>query len=160
MEAPVATVLAFLLVFPEQRPPDFSLLLPFIRVGYSHIPRRNCSLPNTFHYLPRCAFFSTTPFPCHNFKLFALRHQPFIVVLLTQIDCVGFSTFLSQYRMAFSLHRLSHQQVAPRGSPKTLGAKPISSASSWRIAKVSRTQSCVSSDSTRITFLFGPALAS
>ena len=38
------------------------------RVKYSHIPRRNCALPITFHSLPRCAFFSTVPLHCRNFS--------------------------------------------------------------------------------------------
>ena len=68
--------------------------------------------PITFHSLPRCAFFSTTPFPLPQFQwLFALLHQLFIVALLTQTG--------------FSLHRLSHQQMAPRGSSRALGTKPI-----------------------------------
>ena len=46
-----------------------------------------------------CAFFSTTSIPFPWFQsLFALLHKFCIAALLTQIDCVGFSTFFNHHR--------------------------------------------------------------
>ena len=103
---PVAADLVIVLAFPAPHPP-----LPFSRVKYSHISLINCSFHIIVHILP------TTALHCHEFVLgLPLLHHLLVVSLLTQINCVGFSTFFNhtldancQYVTAFSLQRLSQK---------------------------------------------------
>ena len=78
--------------FPEQRPLVFVLLLPFqeqnidtFHVSSVHFPSPSISFRDALlHY--------ASPLPQFQW-LFTLLRQFFIIALLTQIDCVGFTTF-------------------------------------------------------------------
>ena len=106
----------------------------------------------------RCLFHHCLPLPRLQWHL-ALCRQPFVVTLLIQVDRVGFLTLIDNNRSKLpeSEGLVTALIVAsrPRGMLSALHTKLVSSASSWLKFNESLTSSCVSSDSTRITFLFG-----
>ena len=69
------------------------------RGKYSHIPCINSSFPNIFHNLPPCAFLfhHCLPLPRLQRRL-ALCRQSYVATLMTQIDRVGLSPTIDNYR--------------------------------------------------------------
>ena len=111
-----------------------------------------CSIPIIFHNLPWCACVSTNSNHCHFVNGLSplatrdsLQHCWHKLVVHDSSNC--------QKLKVFSLQRLSQRNDGFCGTLIALGSKLISSLSSWLMSLAFYTWSCVSSDSTRITFL-------